>query len=185
MIGRVTDIHVIDGDTIRCRIDGKETSVRLYGIDAPEVEQLGGPDAADGLHRILRGYEQLVVEIMDVDIYGREVGLLYSRRGNRRNSVNLIMAREGLAYAYTRFGGAEFGLTAAQSDARSARRGVWAASRAGGERPWDYRRRVREGPVPESLLFSLLLGTKLGRGVLAVLLLALAVGAALVERCGF
>lgn len=77
------------------------------------------------------------------------------------------------------------GLTAAQSDARAARRGVWRAGSTGGERPWDYRRRVREGPVPDSLLFSLLIGTKLGRVVLKILLAALLVGAFLVETCDF
>lgn len=56
VIGRVTDVRVIDGDSIECRIDGRTTNVRLYGIDAPEVEQLGGPDAADGLNRMLLDY---------------------------------------------------------------------------------------------------------------------------------
>ena len=185
MIGRVTDTRVIDGDSIECRTDGRTTNVRLYSIDAPENEQLGGPDAVDGLNRMLLGYEPLMVEVMAVDRYGRDVGLLYSRRGNRQDSVNAGMVREGLAYAYTRFGGADLGLTTAQSDAWTARRGVWRASRAGGERPWDYRCRVREGPVPNSLLFSLLIGTKLGRVVLMILLAALVVGALLVETCGF
>ena len=185
VIGRVTDIRVIDGDSIECRIDGRTTNVRLHGIDAPENEQLGGPDAADGLNRMLLGYVPPMVEVMAVDRYGRDVGLLYSRRGNSQDSVNARMVREGLAYAYTRFGGAELGLTAAQSDARAVRRGVWRASRAGGERPWDYRRRVREGPVPDSLLFSLLIGTRLGRVVLMILLAALLVGALLVETCDF
>ena len=123
VIGRVTDIRVVDGDSIECRIDGRTSKVRMYGIDAPETDQLGGPDAADGLNRMLLGYEPLLLEVMAVDRYGRDVGLLYSRRGNRQGSVNARMVREGLAYAYTRFGGADPGLTAAQSDARAARRG--------------------------------------------------------------
>ena len=53
------------------------------------------------------------------------------------------MAREGHAYAYTRFGGAELGMQTAERDARSARRGVWRSSREGGERPWEYRNRSR------------------------------------------
>ena len=182
----LTDIRVVDGDTIRCRAGGHETTVRLYGIDAPELEQLGGPDAADALESIIRGSEPLLMEVIDVDLYGRDVGLLYVRRSHRRDSVNIRMVREGNAYAFTRFGGRELGFfRAAQHDARTARRGVWKGSRAGGERPWDYRRRIREGPVPKSLLLSLLIGTNVGRIVLAVLLIALLTGAVLVERCGF
>ena len=95
------------------------------------------------------------------------------------------MVREGYAYAFTRFGGTELGFRAAQHDACLAGRGVWKGNRAGGERSWDYRRRVRERPVSGSLLLSLLLGTNVGRIVLAVLIAALLVGAVLVERCGF
>ena len=112
-----------------------------------------------------------------------DVGLLYLRRSLGRDSVNIRKVREGCAYGLTRFGCAELGSRAAQHDARLARRGVWKASRAGGERPWDYRRRVREGPVPESLLLSLLIETKVVRIVMAVLLTALLIGAILVERC--
>ena len=31
-----TDIHVVDGDTIKCMRKGEETTVRLLGIDCPE-----------------------------------------------------------------------------------------------------------------------------------------------------
>ncbi len=181
----LTDIRVVDGDTIRCRAGGHETTVRLYGIDAPELEQLGGPDAADALESIIRGSEPLLMEVIDVDLYERDVGLLYARRSHRRDSVNIRMVREGYAYAFTRFGGREMGFRAAQHDARAARRGVWTGSRAGGERPWNYRRRVRERPVSGSLLLSLLMGTNVGRIVLAVMITVLLIGAVLVERCGF
>lgn len=126
----LTDIRVVDGDTIRCRAGGRETTVRLYGIDAPELEQLGGPDAADALESIIRGSEPLLMEVIDVDLYGRDVGLLYARRSHRRDSVNIRMVREGYAYTFTRFGGAELGFSAARHDARAARRGVWKDSRA-------------------------------------------------------
>ena len=184
-IRRLTDAQVVDGDSIHCRADGPENTDRLCGINAPELEQPGGSDGADALESIIKGSEPLMMEVTDVDRYGREVGLLCPRRGNRRDSVNTRMVREGCAYAFTRFGGAELGFRAVQLDARLARRGFWKSSRAGGQHPWNDWRRVRKGPAPESLLLSLLTGTKVGRIVLAVLLTALLIGAVLVQTYGF
>ena len=78
------DIQVVDGDTIRCRAGGRETTVRLCGMDAPELQQLGGPDAAAALESIIRGSESLLIEVIDVDLYGRDVGLFYARRSHSR-----------------------------------------------------------------------------------------------------
>ena len=127
----LTGIQVDAGDSIRCGADGRESAVRLYGIDAPELEQLGGPDAADALESIISGSEPLLMEVIDVDLYGRDVGLLYPRKSLGRDSVNIRKVCEGCAYALTRFGGAKLGFGTAQHDTRLARRGVWKASRAG------------------------------------------------------
>ena len=180
-VRRLTDIHVVDGDSFECRSDREETRVRLYGIDAPELGQLGGQDAAERLAAIIQASEPLLMEVMDIDQYGRVVGLLYSRRSSGTDSVNLRMVREGYAYAFTRFGGGNLGFKAAQHDARRARRGIWRGGPAGGERPWDYRRRMREEPIPESALLSLLIRTKLGRIILFIGLAALVAGAIFVE----
>ena len=42
-------LRVIDGDTFVIRYDGEPTSVRLWGFDAPELGDPGGPQAADRL----------------------------------------------------------------------------------------------------------------------------------------
>lgn len=142
---RITNVRVVDGDSIECRYRGKFTRVRLYGIDAPELEQAEGPESAESLLAILRRSEPLLMEAIGPDHYERTIGLIYSIRSHRRNSVNLRMVREGNAYAYTRFGGAELGMKAAERGAHSARRGVWRCGREGGERPWEYRRNLRDG----------------------------------------
>jgi micrococcal nuclease len=36
--------HVIDGDTIRANVDGRDERIRLLGIDAPELGRDGEPD---------------------------------------------------------------------------------------------------------------------------------------------
>lgn len=142
---RITNVRIVDGDSIECQFNGRFTRVRLYAIDAPELAQPGGPESAESLLAILRRSEPLLMEAMGHDHYERTIGLIYSARSHRRNSVNLRMVREGNAYAYTRFGGAELGMRAAERDAQSARRGVWRSNREGGERPRDYRRRLIDG----------------------------------------
>ena len=173
---RATNIRVIDGDSIECDFKRQRVRVRLYGIDAPELGQPGGADSADNLAAMTRR-GALMMEVMSYDRYGRLVGLLYPARRNRRDSLNLRMAREGQAYAYTRFGGAELGMRSVERDAQMAGRGIWRSSRDGVERPWEYRRRSREpsGSLPMKWLLI----------VLFVLLLILGLAGLAVVGLGF
>lgn len=43
-VATVTVNHVIDGDTIRANVDGRNGRIRLLGIDAPEIGRDGEPD---------------------------------------------------------------------------------------------------------------------------------------------
>lgn len=146
-VGRVTDVHVVDGDSITCRIEGKERRVRLYATDAPETEQEGGPEAAETLERMVFVREQLLVESYATDGYGRTTELLYPERSGRNDSINVSMIREGQANAYTRFRGMEIGVNQAQRTAQNLRLGAWRSRRSGGERPRHYRRHSRERGV--------------------------------------
>lgn len=115
--------------------------MRLYAIDAPELGQPGGAECAEHLSRMIGASGAITLEVVDVDRYGRKVGLLYPAASHRRNSLNARMVREGFAYAFTNFGGAELGVRVAEMDARESRRGVcWTDSVRGGTRPWKYRR---------------------------------------------
>ena len=139
--GRFTNIRVIDGDSVEGNYKGEWVRVRLYAIDAPELDQPGGPECAEHLSRMIGASGAITLEVMDVDRYGRKVGLLYPSASHKRNSLNLRMVREGFAYAYTNFGGADLGVRVAEMDARESRRGVcWTDSVRGGTRPWVYRR---------------------------------------------
>lgn len=139
--GRFTNIRVIDGDSVEGNYREEWVRVRLYAIDAPELDQPGGPECAEHLSRMIGASGAITLEVIDVDQYGRKVGLLYPSASHKRNSLNLRMVREGFAYAYTNFGGAELGVRVAEMDARESRRGVcWTDSVRGGTRPWEYRR---------------------------------------------
>ncbi len=46
-------LRVIDGDTFQIRYDGDVTSVRIWGIDAPEKNTSAGPAATEALKRLI------------------------------------------------------------------------------------------------------------------------------------
>jgi len=48
-------VRVIDGDTFRIMYDGEETSVRIWGIDAPERRKPGGPESTAALKKLIGG----------------------------------------------------------------------------------------------------------------------------------
>ena len=164
----ISKVRVVDGDSIEAMFDGRFVRVRLYGIDAPELRQQGGPEAAETLKGLVRRNGDLNMEVMAFDRYDRVVGLIYPRSSHRRNSLNLRMVREGQAYAYTRFGGAELGLRTAEQDAKAGRRGIWRSGSEGGERPWDYRNRSRDAglssiPVTVVIIVLALLAIVVGK----------------------
>lgn len=166
---RATNIRVVDGDSLDCNLRGRRVRARLFGIDAPELGQPDGPACADRFRQIVDRAGGLMAEVTDIDQYDRAVLILYPAGSNRRDSVNLRLVREGYAYAFTQFGDGGLGLKIAERDAQEARRGaLWERGREGGERPWDYRTRQREGWTPHDLMTWLI--------VAAILLVAGVIG---------
>jgi micrococcal nuclease len=124
-------VRVIDGDTIRVRLDGREERVRYIGIDTPEVAHRDdersepfGEAATEANRQLLRdGPLRLVFDVERRDRYGRL--LAYVHAGD--TLVNAALLREGYAQLLTvppnvrhadRF-------RALQAEARAARRGLW------------------------------------------------------------
>ena len=125
--------RVIDGDSIV--VDG--TEVRLHGIDAPESRQTClsdgkrwpcGKRATQALASLLAGHPVDCSE-RDIDRYGRVVATC--RRGNVQ--VNDWLVANGWALAYRRHSQA---YVAAESAAKTARRGIWRGEFVA---PWAWR----------------------------------------------
>lgn len=128
--------RVIDGDTL----DVAGLRVRLEGIDAPEISQkcrtpghgravwLAGREAAGTLARWVRG-EEVVCERIGLDRYGRMLGRCHA--GGRE--LNAEMIRHGLAWAFRKYSKS---YVLEERTARTAQRGIWAASC---EPAWTYR----------------------------------------------
>jgi micrococcal nuclease len=89
--------HVVDGDTLRVRPPGggKPVSVRINGIDAPEICQAGGTAARDALMRRVLGQR--------VAVYGRrhdDYGRLLAKITFKGEDTGQWMVAQGLAWSY-------------------------------------------------------------------------------------
>lgn len=110
-------------------------TVRLNGIDAPELSQPGGAQARAALTSKIAD-RHVVITTQQRDEYGRLLGSVRDADGR---DVSAEMLREGQAYHYKRYS-TDPQLAAAERDARRDKRGLWAMSRR--EKPWVYRRRT-------------------------------------------
>ena len=126
--GRV--VRVVDGDTIRVVVDGREEPVRYIGVDTPESVKPGSPvecfaKAASAENRRLvgGGRVRLETDAEERDRYGRLLAYVY--RGG--TFVNAELVRRGYAKPLTippnvrhadRF-------ASLARDAREAGRGLW------------------------------------------------------------
>ena len=133
-------IRVVDGDTLHVRPDtgGRPHKIRMAGMDAPEICQSGGRSARDALaRRVLHRRVEVITRASDD--YGRDVARVL-RNGD---DVALWMVTQGHAWSY-RYRQDDGPYAAAQSQAHSARRGLFA--QPGAESPRDFRK--RHGPCP-------------------------------------
>ena len=118
-------VSITDGDTILVRLqDGTEASVRLIGIDAPEPGQPGSAEASAELASLLAsGTVRLERDQSDRDPSDRLLRYVYV--GGL--FVNEWMVKAGVATAVADPPDTAHAtlLDRAQSDAQSARRGIW------------------------------------------------------------
>ena len=170
---RPTPVRVVsvqDGDSLVVRFPdsrrGDRHRVRLYAIDAPEHDQRFGREAREYLRRLVWNRNDLMMETVDTDQYGRLVGVLFYRSLDRSRSVNRLMVQQGLARWYREFGGRGLGLEQAEHDAQRLRRGIWASNRE--VAPWDHRRTQRTKANGSGCLRWVLLAAGIGAAVLAI-----------------
>lgn len=121
-----TCIRVLDGDTLVVKCHGREVTVELEGVDAPE---LGQP-----LGRQVRGFVRALVQ-------GREITIDMVDRGDDGGQARVsvagqdlseLLAERGLAWATD--GGA---LAESAARARLARCGIWLDPAP--VPPWEFR----------------------------------------------
>jgi len=137
-VGRV--LAVTDGDTLRVEdAAGRRVSVRLEGVDAPELRQCGGPAARDALAAWV-GTRHVLIEPRKTDRYGRTVARVHRSAGE----VGLQLVAAGHAWHYQAYAreqtqAARAAYANAERQARARRAGLWACDAP--EPPWTFRRR--------------------------------------------
>ena len=135
----LTVTRIVDGDTIYAG----STSIRIHGIDAPEIRQTCenssgsawscGQYAKQYLEKLVlaRGNRKIRCTLIDTDRYNRSI-MRCSAPGSP--DVGRDMVRAGLALAYRRY---SRDYLVDENLARQRKRGMWAGRF---QAPWDYRR---------------------------------------------
>ncbi|HEX2025373.1 MAG TPA: thermonuclease family protein [Actinomycetota bacterium] len=123
----------MDGDTFHVERDGRDVTVRLIGIDAPEVGWYGGTPECHGNRagrvavELLEGRTVRLEHDADrLDRYGRTLAYAYLRDGRM---VNVLLIRRGLARVsiFHPNDRHEDRLRRAEEAARRAGAGLWSA----------------------------------------------------------
>lgn len=137
-VGKVVD--VVDGDTIRVAHDGKVDTVHLLHIDAPELAQPYGLKAKQYCQELCLA-EQVRVVWEERDEDGALLGMVHEQDGF---NVNFEMVKAGLAWD-ARAQTNDRTLAELETEARKAKRGLWADSRP--VPPWEFRKGgKKQGP---------------------------------------
>jgi len=132
--GSVTVVKVVDGDTLKVSIDGKPETIRLLGVDTPElggsrrkVEQFAR-QAAEFTRRLADGRKVRLESDPEADnrgTYGRLLRYVYLPDGRM---LNATLIGEGYGFAMTRYPFSKLDeFRALEREARAAGRGLWGA----------------------------------------------------------
>mmetsp|Transcript_26868 Transcript_26868/g.53664 ORF Transcript_26868/g.53664 Transcript_26868/m.53664 type:complete len:319 (+) Transcript_26868:27-983(+) len=168
---RARVVRIIDGDTLRVRhdplllqilpggnnddggpkkkISESTISVRLYGVDAPELSHFGNPaqpysaEARDYVRQTFPVGSSVKVRCFSRDRYGRIIGKV---SGPSTDDLSRDLASRGFATVYSG-GGAEYDnnrevLEESVRTAKKGRLGLWADDDA--VTPGEYKREMRE-----------------------------------------
>jgi micrococcal nuclease len=129
----VSVVRVVDGDTLHARRGGRDVTVRLIGIDTPEVDWYGGEAECFGARagrfavRLLDGRRvRLELARERLDPYGRTLAYLYLPDGRM---VNVVLVRRGFARVtiFPPNDRHEDRLRRAEAAARGEAAGLWSA----------------------------------------------------------
>ena len=99
--GRVT--RIVDGDTFW--ISSQDVRIRVWGLDAPETRDPGGPAATAEMSRLVSG-QTLHCRQRDIDRYGRIVGQCFLPDGR---DITAAMIASGTAREFCRFSRNHYG----------------------------------------------------------------------------
>lgn len=128
-------VKISDGDTITVQYNTKskrKLTVRLFGIDAPELKQSFGLISKKYLSDLIIN-KDVLIEFFGEDQYGRALGKVYLGDA----CINEDMVKSGLAHWYKEYTPDEIHLAELQHSAQSCKLGLWSDSEV--IVPWKWR----------------------------------------------
>jgi micrococcal nuclease len=125
---------VYDGDTVTTRCEDGKLSIRVFGIDAPEMGQKPWGEQSRQQLQALLPKDSVRLAVKDIDRYDRVVAQLYA--GDQ--DLGLEMVRQGRAVVYAQYNRSP-AYREAQAQAKWQRRGVWSTPGAQ-QTPWEWRK---------------------------------------------
>jgi micrococcal nuclease len=133
-------VGISDGDTITVLHNGRGEKIRLHGIDCPEKRQPFGTAAKHFTSELAFGKIVTVVS-MGKDRYGRTVADVFLPD---HRLLNHELVKVGFAWWFRKYALGDETLKQLETDARKAKRGLWAEKEP--VPPWEWRRE-RHAPV--------------------------------------
>ncbi len=136
-------VHLYDGDTIEVTENGKELTVRLVGIDAPEISTKKHPPGQPFCLKAKEYLSALVLnKVVRIRFYGKDesgksLGEIFAEKVN----INIEMINAGLAEMYRGIPAQNLKITTYQDAERTAKKsvkGIWEL-RDQYFSPWDWR----------------------------------------------
>ncbi len=123
--------------------------IRIYGIDAPELDQQCGESAAFLLQGLLKSSLVILCAFVDTDRYGRYVCKVTAVKRSpcdppgesHAHDVGDIMLGWGVAWQYTKYDNSEL-YSATEAIARRFKLGLWMHENP--VPPWEFRKQKRE-----------------------------------------
>jgi len=127
-------VAVADGDTLTVLRDSEQIKVRLVEIDAPEKAQAFGNRSKQSLSDLCFG-KTATLDDRGKDRFGRTLAQVTCDGID----ANAEQVQRGMAWVYRKYALKDSPLYAAESEAKAARRGLWAD--ADPMPPWEWRRK--------------------------------------------
>jgi endonuclease YncB( thermonuclease family) len=138
-LGRAADfpakvVGISDGDSLTVlKADKTQVKIRLHAIDAPESGQDFATRSKQATSELAFG-KTVTVRPTSTDRYGRTVAEVVLPDGR---SLNRELVRAGMAWWFREYAPNDRELERLESEAREAKRGLWAQSNP--IPPWDWR----------------------------------------------
>ena len=125
-------IRIVDGDSLHALHNDEDITIRLNGIDCPELGQPFGRKAKQAASDLAFG-KMVTFQSTGTDKYGCTLANVILPDGR---SLNQELVRQGYAWWYRKYSDDE-DLKRLEAEARAAKRGLWAD--ANPTAPWDWR----------------------------------------------